>query len=168
MSRGRRYGSVQNRLWTLPHFCQLPTQAKLMFLYLLTSEHAHSSGVFRLPTAYASADTGLTLEEINVAHGALEKAGLAIRRHDWIIVPSRLEDDPPANANALKAVMAQINDAVRDAPIELPLPLLWPGIESLQATAQGWKGFDALAELQRYEQVLDRLRGRDAQPDDSD
>ena len=68
MSRTRSFGAVPCRLWRGQAFKRLSQPAKLLYLYLITSEHSNASGLFRLPVAYAAADTGMIADEIEQAH----------------------------------------------------------------------------------------------------
>lgn len=120
MSRARSFGAVPCRLWRSPTFKRLSQSAKLLYLYLLTSEHANALGAYRLPVAYAAADIGMAGDEIEHAHVELEQAGMAARREDWVIVHGRLRDDPPPNPKTFMAVCSQFNEAINEAP-DLPL-----------------------------------------------
>lgn len=124
MARTRKFGAVPCRLWRSAEYKRLSQAAKLIYLYLLTCEHANAAGVFRLPVAYAAADTGFSVEEIESAHAELEAGDLVIRCDDWVIVQGRLADDPPPNPKTFSAVCAQVNEAINDAPDELPLQSL--------------------------------------------
>ena len=58
----------------------------LVALYLLTSPHASPTGLYRLPVAYATEDTGLDRESYTAALGRLEAVGFLARDGDlvWI------------------------------------------------------------------------------------
>lgn len=109
------------RLWRSAEYMRLSPTAKLVYLYLLTCDHANASGVFRLPIAYAAADTDLTAEEIERAEAELLQVGMLARSEDWIVVHGRMADDPPPNPKTFSAVCSQINEAINDAPADLPL-----------------------------------------------
>jgi len=121
MGRARSFGAVPCRLWRASTYRGMTQQAKLLYLFLLTCEHANASGVFRLPVAYAAADTGMAVEEIELAHAELAQARMATRCEDWVVVHNRLADDPPPNPKTFSAVCSQINEAINDAPAGLPL-----------------------------------------------
>lgn len=133
MSRTRSFGAVPCRLWRASAYARLSQPAKLIYLYLLTCEHANASGVFRLPVAYAAADTGMAADEIESAHADLVKAGMATRCDDWVIVHNRLSDDPPPNPKTFSAVCSQINEAINDAPADLPLADVAASLTQLDA-----------------------------------
>lgn len=121
MARTRSFGAVPCRLWRATSYRRLTQPVKLVYLYLLTCEHANASGVFRLPVAYAAADTGFTVEEIEHAHTELLQVGMVFRSEDWIVVHGRMSDDPPPNPKTFSAVCSQLNEAINDAPADLPL-----------------------------------------------
>jgi DnaD/phage-associated family protein len=53
-----RYGAVHTQIWQSRDFRSLTAEAKMLFLYLLTSPHANLAGIYLLPMAYAQDDLG--------------------------------------------------------------------------------------------------------------
>lgn len=76
----REYGKVAVSFWTGRSGKQLRDagpEAMLLALYAMTSPHASMIGLYRLPLAYITNDTGLSLESVLGALRELDAAGLA-------------------------------------------------------------------------------------------
>ncbi|MBP6421575.1 MAG: hypothetical protein KA271_01650 [Propionivibrio sp.] len=61
----RDYSKVSPQIWIGPTgkaIRKLGVDAQLVALYLLTSPHANMIGMYHLPVAYLSADTGIPIE----------------------------------------------------------------------------------------------------------
>lgn len=73
----RSFSKVAPAVWRSARFKSLISDdAKLFYLFCLTSEHQTSAGIFRLPDAYAAADLGWTSERIEAARALLIEAAL--------------------------------------------------------------------------------------------
>ena len=79
---------MQTSFWTDPKVRALPTKAKLLFTYLITSPNSHVSGIYYLPTTAISYETGLTKEEVDEMLLSLTDSDLALYDRDtntvWI------------------------------------------------------------------------------------
>lgn len=73
----RDFNMVSPTVWRSGRFASLSVRAKLLLLYVLTSEHQTSAGCYRLPPGYAVEDIKCTAEEFNEDMAALVTAGLA-------------------------------------------------------------------------------------------
>ncbi|MEQ1943507.1 hypothetical protein ABMA32_13920 [Mesorhizobium sp. VNQ89] len=56
----RNFTKVAPAVWRSRRFINLPDEAKVGFLYLLSNAHVTSAGVYELPRGYACADLGWT------------------------------------------------------------------------------------------------------------
>lgn len=75
----RDFTKVSPKIWRSKAFKALPTdEARLLMLYLMTSEHQNSAGCFRLPEGYALDDLGWPAEKYRAGLSALTNAGLVI------------------------------------------------------------------------------------------
>jgi DnaD/phage-associated family protein len=61
---GVRYATVRTEIWRNPDFRGLPKDLKMLFLYLLTSEHSNMIGYYYLPIAYIHHDTQFPYEQV--------------------------------------------------------------------------------------------------------
>jgi len=75
----RDFSKVSPKVWRNREFRALPSiGSRLLFLYLMTSEHQNSAGCFRLPEGYALHDLGWTPEEYASRLREIEASGLAL------------------------------------------------------------------------------------------
>ena len=68
----RDFGKVRVAFWADERVMNWSERMKFVALYLLTSPHTNAIGVFRAPTQYISADTGLGAAEVKEAMAQLE------------------------------------------------------------------------------------------------
>lgn len=76
----RDYAKVLPTFWTGPTgrmLRELGAEAQVMAMYLITSPHSTMTGLYRLPVAYASHDTGLTIQGASKALQRLSEVGFA-------------------------------------------------------------------------------------------
>lgn len=103
----RDFSKVSPTLWHSERFNSLTSDdAKLTYLYLLTSEHQNSAGCYRLPDAYAAADLRWQLDRYRAARVELENAGLI--RFDAsasvVMITRWFRFNPPMNSSHLKGI----------------------------------------------------------------
>jgi hypothetical protein len=73
----REFSKITPAMWRDKRFRSLPSSdAKLVSLYLLASEHQNSAGAYRLPTLYACSDLGWDEERFAAARAEVLKADL--------------------------------------------------------------------------------------------
>jgi hypothetical protein len=97
---GRKFSLVSPALWRPGRFLSLTSSdAKVLHLYLLTSDHQTSAGCFRLPDGYACADLHWPMEQYQAARDALIEAGLimADRETAEIYIERWFNHCPPTN-----------------------------------------------------------------------
>lgn len=75
----RDFTKVSPKIWRNRSFKTLGTdEARLLMLYLMTSEHQNIAGCFRLPQGYAIDDLGWSAEKYRESLEALIEAGLVL------------------------------------------------------------------------------------------
>lgn len=109
---GPMYRTVDTALWTDPEVRELTPNEKLLFLYLITNQHTHLSGIYYLPLSLASHETGLSESAIRKGLDTLSIRYLA--KYDppgevvWVVKMFRYqghgEKSAAAAANQLKAL----------------------------------------------------------------
>lgn len=104
----RDYGKVHTSFWASDTLRDLDADAKLLALYLLTSQHTHMAGVFSLPDAYACHDLGWDAERLSKGFGTLQAAGWLRRSRGWVWIVNFARFNPPDNPNQRKAVAKQL------------------------------------------------------------
>lgn len=73
----KRFSKVSPAVWRSRRFNALPgSDAKLLYLYFVTSEHQTSIGAYVIPTGYAIADLAWDTTRYEDARAALVEAGL--------------------------------------------------------------------------------------------
>jgi uncharacterized phage protein (TIGR02220 family) len=72
------YRTIDTRFWTDPKVRQLNTNNKLLFLYFITSPHAHFSGIYYLPKTTTSHETGIRLADVTKGIDTLSMAGIVM------------------------------------------------------------------------------------------
>jgi hypothetical protein len=105
----RDYGKVHTSFWASDTLRRLDADGKLLALYLLTSQHTHQAGVFRLPLAYASHDLGWDSERLRNGFQTLSDAGWLRRcnKTEWVWIVKFGQYNKPDNPNQKKAVEKQ-------------------------------------------------------------
>lgn len=68
-----RYVNIATRIWHDEKFRELPDDAKMLFIYLLTCPHGNMCGLFYLPALYACHDLGWTEERYAATLGLLQE-----------------------------------------------------------------------------------------------
>lgn len=97
----RDFGRVRTAFWDDPDIKGCSAAAKMMALYLITSQHTNAIGLFRLPIAYMQDDTGLTKQQVEQAFSELRDIGYVehCERLPWIWIPKFLKHNAPENSN---------------------------------------------------------------------
>jgi hypothetical protein len=96
----KRFSKVSPAVWRSRRFISLSTcEAKLLYLYFVTSEHQTSIGAYSIPTGYAIADLGWKVEAYETARAEIEKAGLIVFDEDTetVYVQRWFKHCPPMN-----------------------------------------------------------------------
>lgn len=104
----RDYGKVHTSFWASETLRDLDADAKLLALYLLTSQHTHMAGVFNLPSAYACHDLGWTTERLSNGFATLSESGWLRRCTNWVWIVKFAKFNAPDNPNQRKAISKQV------------------------------------------------------------
>lgn len=109
----KRFSKVSPAVWRSRRFNGLPdSDAKLLYLYFVTSEHQTSIGAYSIPTGYAIADLGWTSTTYSTARAQLETAGLIIFDKDTetVYVERWFKHSPPMNESHAQGCMRLIGE----------------------------------------------------------
>lgn len=133
---------VSSCFWTDPWVVEElePTQ-KLLFLYLITNEHANIAGVYEIATKTMADETGLTCEQVKKSLGDFEFAGKARYVENWLILRNTLKHQKNESEDVQKGIqrilesipepIQQIVKAFRSTPsIDHPQTIPTPSIDS--------------------------------------
>ncbi|MDI6789941.1 MAG: hypothetical protein QME44_04535 [Thermodesulfobacteriota bacterium] len=108
-----RYVNIATRIWHDEKFRELPDDAKMLFLCLLTSPHGNMCGIFYLPPLYACHDLRWTEKRYQAAIEQLKTRKIVAVDGDIILIKNFLRYNPIKGpkqavgaANRLKEVPA--------------------------------------------------------------
>lgn len=111
----RDFTKVSPSVWKSQKFRALgdETDARLAYLYILTSPHASSAGCYDLPEGYASADLSWDIKRYREAIQRLISVGLiefaeaenTVRITNWVTF------NPPTNAKHAMGILSQLRQA---------------------------------------------------------
>jgi len=92
------YFRVSPLFWRDPDSKGWPDQQQKLALYLLTSPHRNTEGLYYLPTYYAAEDLGWTPQEVEDWLGRLVQAGFVVRdtKADVVLIPKAMKYQSPA------------------------------------------------------------------------
>lgn len=112
----RDYGKIHTGFWASDTMLGLESDARLLAIYLMTSQHTTMLGAFRLPDAYACEDLGWDSQRFQNGLETLTKAGFV--KYDrgtkvvWIV--KFVKWNRPDNPNQQKSI-AKLAQALPDA-----------------------------------------------------
>ena len=133
----REYGKLATRIWTDPRFMPLSTDAKLVFIYLLSGPETNAVGCFRCTPMNIAASEVCSIE--NAAHSLDELSATGIIKYDQtvkvVFLPRFLKYNPICNPSAGKAAGKALNQIPETPliaevieflkPFEKHLPVGW-------------------------------------------
>lgn len=112
----RDYGKIHTGFWASETMLGLESDARLLAIYLMTSQHTTMLGAFRLPDAYACEDLGWNSERFQNGLETLSEAGFV--KYDratkvvWIV--KFVKWNRPDNPNQQKSI-AKLAQALPDS-----------------------------------------------------
>ena len=71
------YRTIDARFWTDPKVRKLSSNAKLLFVYLITNPHTHPSGIYYVLESTIAEEVGLPKNQVRIALDTLSGANLA-------------------------------------------------------------------------------------------
>jgi hypothetical protein len=109
----KRFSKVSPAVWRSRRFTGLSnTEAKLLYLYFVTSEHQTSIGAYSIPTGYALADLGWQAPAYEAARAELVRAGLIVfdDEAETVYVERWFKHSPPMNVKHLQGCQRLIGE----------------------------------------------------------
>jgi len=100
-----RYQKIYSQIWQDEKFITLSQDAKYLFLYIITSPHSNSIGLYVLPKQYICADLKWDMKRLGKPFGELLAKGLILYDEtvNLICVKNHLKFNPIENENQAKA-----------------------------------------------------------------
>jgi hypothetical protein len=74
--RVEMYRVIDTRIWTDPEVKALSVTEKLVFVYLITNQHTHVSGIYYLPKPFISHELGISNSTVTKALDTLSRGYL--------------------------------------------------------------------------------------------
>ncbi|MFC1531129.1 hypothetical protein ACFL5T_02680 [Gemmatimonadota bacterium] len=144
---GGRYKVVRQNFWTDPDIKRLPTEGRLLLLYLITGPHSTMLGLYYLPLAYAAVETGLQVEDVRrLIKGALSEFVTYDEQTDEVLVHRaalhQLGGDLKRDDNRVKSSQSLIDDTHSSLLISRFFELYpsWPLRSPLVSPIRGAQG----------------------------
>lgn len=105
-----RYYRLSPRFWA--DTADWTDDERTLALYLLTSPHRTTEGLFRLPKAYICADLDWTPERLSEPFAQLLRKGFIHYDEavEIVLITKALKYQSPSNPNQIKAALAQLDD----------------------------------------------------------
>ena len=105
------YGKVWGRFWTEARSAEWSDDMTILGLYLLTSPHHMSEGLYVIPKAYMADDLDWPMERVDETLNLLEKDGFS--RYDAkarvVFLPNALKYQPPVGPKQVKGAFNRIS-----------------------------------------------------------
>lgn len=139
---------VLQAIWTDPWFLDLPTDAKCLYLWAITTDHGNQAGLFVIGRRVIEFETGMTAKRLDAALAetsgklAYDEATGAL----WVV----------GKAKRVRAKTEQIAKSIRKAVVDCPLPTLAGEFVNKYGDHPWLK--DHLADLPRSRQDSEILR----------
>ena len=126
MGKPRTYGVVQSNFWTDSHILKLSSEAKLLAIYLITSPHSNTQGLYRLPFEYVCADLGNPLQTVIKQFNELECNGFLMidRDQKMVLICNPNYRERIENPNQAKSLESMFNDLLNSSPLKPRLAAL--------------------------------------------
>lgn len=98
------YAKVYRQIWNDESFRALPEQARQLYLYLLTTPHGNSMGLFIIDDAYIAADLQWSVHAVSRAKKHLENSQMLFSdpKTRLILLAKIQKDNIPENPSVLK------------------------------------------------------------------
>ncbi|HQR20069.1 MAG TPA: hypothetical protein PKV98_04340 [Burkholderiaceae bacterium] len=134
----RDFAKVGTSFWTSIAIQGLSDDGKLLALYLITSPHSTSAGVYRLPDGYVTGDLGWTSQRVAKGFQELSEKGFATRCDAtfWVFIHKHFQHNAIENPNQAKHVLKILRDVPREATV---IPLIVEAVATHEEQfPKGW------------------------------
>lgn len=101
----RSYGVISTQFWVHPHRKSLTTEAKLLYVYLISGPHATSLGCYRLSLNYIADDLAWSLSQVKKAIANCERLDLIkYDAKEWVFIKNFLHVEKVENPNQWRGI----------------------------------------------------------------
>jgi DnaD/phage-associated family protein len=112
LSVDSRYIRVATKFWQDEKVKALSHEARLLYLYVLTSPHSNMAGYYVLPKPYVAYDLNWLPQQLDKAFGELVQQGLIkyCEQSDVVLIPNFLKYNPMQNKNQAKGAARRVGE----------------------------------------------------------
>jgi DnaD/phage-associated family protein len=112
------FRNIHTRIWTDSWFCELPADAKLLFIYLFSNPNASVCGMYELPKRNISIDTGLTVDRVSAILDTFSAAGKVHYEAGivWVVNLKKYNDAGDSSKVAVR--IRKDLDQISDCPLK--------------------------------------------------
>jgi len=120
LSQESRYSKIFVKIWHSKDFRTLSEEAKMLFMYLLTSPHRNMGGFYYLPLPYLCYDIGLDEDRVKKAMEELIRKDMAIYDYDTqiVLIKNWFAYNPIENENQAKGLNKQLSELPKSRLLE--------------------------------------------------
>lgn len=151
-----RYSRLYSKMWTDEKFQHLKDLTKLLWAYLLSTEHRTLEGIFRCPLCYIASDLGWTVKQVASRMEVLQQQGFVSldEKANLILLRNALRYQWPEGTNVILGVKRRLEALPKS-------PLLQ---EFLTLTQIHCGQLNSAPSAQAFAQALERAFGPPSQP----
>lgn len=120
MGNKGRYVKVATRFWTDEKVIEMDPEAKILYLYCLSSPHSNMAGYYRLPKQYIKADLNLSDEQLNKQFSKLLNKELIkyCNRSSVILIPNYFKYNTIQNVNQAKGAANRTSELPKNSLVK--------------------------------------------------
>ena len=107
-----RYAKVYSAIWSDRQFMELPDDAKVLYIYIVSCEHGNEIGLFRLSAGYIYDDIGFDIQKARKLMAILAKSNLVLfdETAKMAFIPSFLKWNKIQAENNLKGAALRFDE----------------------------------------------------------
>lgn len=124
------FRQIHTSIWDDEWYCQLPSDTKIVFVWLFSNRRAAVSGLYQFTEFICSRETGLPIESVKSSIKKLTDDGKIYVEGDWVWVKNLRKYNYYKNDNADKRIQKDLsqlpNNGLKKAYIEYYKPLDTP------------------------------------------
>jgi len=117
------YRMINTKFWLDGYVRKLKQEERLLFIYLLTNEHANILGIYELPLDIISNETGIDEEALIPIFEKFEKSEKIYYRDEYIFIKNFLKYQSTQSPTVKKGVLKRVDELPERAKKEIELIL---------------------------------------------
>lgn len=120
MSVDFRYIRIASKVWQDDKFRTISDEAKLLYLYILTSQHSNMIGYYLLPKPYVAYDLKWLPEQLDKRFTELLQIGLVkyCDKGDVVLIPNFLKYNTIQNPNQAKGAVNRLKEVPQNTLVD--------------------------------------------------